>query len=277
MEKMNNRLLPDFEKPPVVEVAVMVQFDAPTLGIPQIMQWWCQIQSQFPGLEQAPPIQTVLESFETKIPKPNVQFQVFDTPPVPRIFMKKANETELIQIQQDRIGYSWRKLKKEDDYPRYYVLRDNFEAQLRSFERFVEQNKLESINPKLCEVTYVNHVFGTTVWHGHNELHKVIPSLTPKLSEGFLTQPEDMQLASRYIIEDENSRRIGRLHIDIEPRFLIKTMEPIYLIRLTARCVPQGKGIEEIFKMLDIGHEWIVRGFTSLTSAEMHKEWGRKR
>jgi uncharacterized protein (TIGR04255 family) len=277
MVKKLTGLLPDFEKPPVVEVAVMVQFEAPILGIPQIMRWWSQVQKEFPGFEQAPPIPPATESFDVpRVPQPFVQFQLLDAPPVPRVFMKKAANTELIQIQQDRFGYSWRKLKPDDDYPRYVVIKDSFSQQLALFEQFLASERLEPMKVTLCEVTYVNHILSSDIWHGHSELHKVIPSVTPKLSDNFLPLPEDMQLAARYII-DTNKNPLGRLYVAIEPRFLTADMTPIFLMRLTARGAPEGPHHEGILKMLDIGHEWIVRGFTTLTSPEMHKAWRRIR
>lgn len=35
---------------------------------------------------------------------------------------------------------------------------------------------------------------------------------------------------------------------------------------------PDGTDMEECFEM---AHEWIVRGFTDLTSIQAHKQWGR--
>jgi len=276
MVRRQNKLLPEFKKPPVVEVAVMVQFDTPKLGVPQIMRWWTKVQENFPGYEQAPPIPPVTESYDaSSVPQPLVQFQMFNTPPMPRVFLKKATDTELIQIQEDRFGYSWRKLKDEDDYPRYVTIIKSFSQQLTAFDKFLKSEKLSSLNPTLCEITYVNHIVGSGVWHGHSELHKVIPSVTPRLSNTFLPLPEDMQFAARYIIHNQNKSPLGRLYVSVEPRFLMADMTPIFLIRLTARGAPQGLGNQGIIKTLDIGHEWIVQAFTALTSVEMHKVWER--
>ncbi len=277
MVKKQAKLLPEYDKPPVVEVAVMVQFEAPTLGIPQIMRWWSQIQDQFPGFEQAPPIPPATESFGIpKITQPLVQFQLLDSLPVPRVFIKKASDTELIQIQQDRFGYSWRKLKPDNDYPRYVSIRETFLQQLVFFEEFLASDHLEAMNSTLCEVTYVNHILGSGVWHGHSELYKVIPFVTPRLSENFLPLPEDIQFAARYIIRT-NKAPLGRLYVSVEPRFLTADMTPIFLMRLTARGAPQGLGQAGILKTVDLGHEGIVRAFTTLTSPEMQKAWRRTR
>ncbi len=271
-------VLPEFDRPPVVEVAVSIQFETPVLGLPQIMRWWILVRDAFPGFEQVAPIPPAAESFDNpKVPQPLVQFQLLNAPPVPRIFLKKAADTELIQIQQDRFGYNWRKLKSEDDYPRYTTIRSSFLQQLDAFERFLANDHLEAMNPVLCEVTYVNHILGSGVWHGHSELHKIIPSVKPRLSEGVLPMPEDMQFAARYIIDPAGGHPLGRLYVNVEPRFLTADMTPIFLMRLTARGSPQGSGHKGILKMIDLGHEWIVRAFTALTSPRMHKAWRRTR
>ncbi len=273
---MTVRLLPEFDNPPVVEVAVSVQFEAPVLGMPQIMQWWSQIHDQFPGFEQAAPIPHATESFDIpKAQQPQITFELLNTPPIHRIFLKSALDTELIQIQQDRLGYSWRKLKPLDDYPRYVEIRKNFQEQLTAFEQFLTKQHLKSIIPTLCEVTYVNHILGGEIWDGHSELHKVFPSVAPRLSDDFLPLPEEMRFALRYVIADAGSNPLGRLYVNVEPRFLPVDMTPILLMRLTVRGAPQGSDQAGILKMLDLGHEWIVRGFTTLTSPEMHKVWRR--
>lgn len=269
--------LPEFAAPPVVEVAVSVQLQAPVLDVPMIMRWWAEVHDRFPGVEHTSPVPPVVESFDTpKIPQPLVQLQLVNTPPVPRFFLKTATETELIQIQQDRFGYSWRRLKESDAYPRYINLRKNFGDQLDAFEKFLAAEHSEPLKAALCEVTYVNHITGGGVWHSHSELQNVIPSVKPRLTEDFLPLPEDMQFTARYIIPGDTGPA-GRLYVAVEPRFLVADMSPIFLMRLTARGFPLGSDHAGMLKMLDIGHEWIVRGFTTLTSKEMHKFWGRTR
>ena len=36
-----------------------------------------------------------------------------------------------------------------------------------------------------------------------------------------------------------------------------------------------GEATEGAMTMMDQAHEWIVRGFAAITSAEMHQRWGR--
>ena len=45
-------------------------------------------------------------------------------------------------------------------------------------------------------------------------------------------------------------------------------------VQLFARGAPIGDGLEGALAFLDLGHDWLVRAFKSLTTLEMHKEWG---
>ena len=268
--------LPEFKSPPVVEVAVSIQFKAPVLTGPSQILWWSQVREKFPKLEQVPPLPRTVETFEPhRSSTPQITLQVSKTPPTPRILMVEQSEAELIQVQQDRFGYNWRKLKPEHTYPRYLSIRNEFVKQLTAFEQFLASEHLEKIVPTQCEVMYVNQIFKEGVWQQHGELHKVIPSVTPHLSENFLPAPESMQFLFNYLIVNEEQKPLGRLYVSVEPSFRASDMEPIFLMSLVARGAPRSEGLEELLRTLDMEHEYIVRGFTALTSPEMHKAWRR--
>jgi hypothetical protein len=59
------------------------------------------------------------------------------------------------------------------------------------------------------------------------------------------------------------------------PAMDLKTQQPMFVLTLTARGRPIGEGIEGALAMLDIGREWIVRGFASVTTRTMHDVWRR--
>jgi len=99
---------------------------------------------------------------------------------------------------------------------------------------------------------------------------------TTRYSDTFLSGPEDIGLRVRYIIPGVDGSPIGRLLVSVDPAYRAEDDRPIYVLLLTARGRPIGQGIEGALGFLDIGREWIVRGFTSLTSPRMHEIWGRR-
>jgi hypothetical protein len=83
-----------------------------------------------------------------------------------------------------------------------------------------------------------------------------------------LGDPERAQTALVCVIRNDD-RQLGRLHVVAEGGPGRAT------ITLTARGEPCGAGIEGVRRFFDIGREWIVKGFTALTSSQMHTEWRR--
>jgi hypothetical protein len=130
--------------------------------------------------------------------------------------------------------------------------------------------------PNQCEVTYVNHIISGAGWERHGELGEILTVWTTRYSDTFLSEPGDIGLRVRYIIPDADGSPLGRLLVGVDPAFRTEDDRPIYVLILTARGRPTSDGIEGAIGFLDVGREWIVRAFTSLTSPRMHEVWGRR-
>lgn len=269
--------LPEFSNPPVVEVAISVQFDAiKKLRTPQLGLLWSEFRKDFPVTEEHPPLDQVFERFglPPKLGGAGVQLQMLDAPPVPRCWFLNDAGTELIQVQPDRFIHNWRKRQGQDNYPRYENLRRTFATELSRFEAFLVREQLGSLAPNQCEVTYVNHIILAESEH-HGQLSRVLAPITLAYTDGFLEAAEDIRAALRYVIKNERGQPIGRLHIAAEPAFRTSDSHPMYVLTLTARGEPGGSSIEEILRFMDIGRDWIVRAFADVTTTEMHQRWGR--
>ena len=267
--------LPEFEEPPVVEVAVSVQFDAPVLDGPLIALRWGQVRDRFPLREETSLLTPTIETFGVP-QEPRIEIQFSGASPAQRLLMLSESKTKLLQIQKDLFGYSWRKLQPEHEYPRYEKIRNDFKCELADFQTFLSAEELGGLSPVQCEVTYVNVILTEEgVWSSHSELGRVIPSATPRLIEGFLPPPEQTRYASQYVIFDEEDVPQGRLYVSVEPTHHMTHKMPMYLMKLTFRGAPQGDGTDGIIKAMNLGHEWIVQGFATLTSSEMHRVWRR--
>lgn len=96
--------LPVFEKPPLVEAALAVQFERlPTLRAPQLGYVWQAFRDRFPKTEEQPLLEPVFEQFG--LPpgsRPGIRFEFSVLPSTPRLWFLNDSGTELVQIQQDR-------------------------------------------------------------------------------------------------------------------------------------------------------------------------------
>lgn len=276
LKALMDKALPEFEQPPVIEVALSVQFDRiEGLRTPQLGVIWQTFRDRFPRFEEHPPLEPAFERFGLKSgAEAGVQLQLFATPPVPRLWFLNQSGNELIQVQQDRFVRNWRKKGDSEEYPRYRVLREQFAKDYVAFSESVSGCTSQTIQPNQCEITYVNIIptpSGTPV----GDLSKVTGLFSLDYSDEGLGLPEEESLACRYVLTS-NQKPIGRLHVGFAPVLRLSDGAPAFRLTITVRGGPAGVELDHVLDFLDFGHEAIVRGFTSVTTQEMHQIWKRK-
>lgn len=268
----SQRTLPDFNEPPVVETVLGVQFlPLKKFSILHFGLYWETIKNEFPQSEVRNPLGQVIERFEAKPPRPFIGLELVSAPEV-RCWFIDASNTRLIQVQQNHFIHNWRKVKDEDVYPHYDNIKPKFVEEWQRFCDFLAKEELEKPEVNQCEITYVNHIEVGKGWKSFGELNKVITCWSGAYSGNFLPDPESVNLNTRYIFPDNK----GRLHVVIQRAIRQLDAKEVLQLNLTARGKPTSSRLEDITEWLDLGHEWIVKGFTDLTTNEMHKVWGRK-
>jgi hypothetical protein len=125
-------------------------------------------------------------------------------------------------------------------------------------------------------VTYINHLESGKGWERHGQLDEALAVWSSRLSDDFLPEPEDTRFAVRYVIPDAEGNPAGRLHVNLQPAYRRADGKAILALELTARGRPLTGGAEGALQFLDLGHEWVVRGFTSITTTRMHEIWERR-
>ena len=156
-------------------------------------------------------------------------------------------------------------------YLAYGDRRRDFEGKLTALSRFLEQHDVGSLKPSSCFVTYINHVELRGVAEYGPLLQKALAFWSNTTSDGWLPPVEAATANLTFTMPD----KLGRLHVGFAPAYRNEDKKYMLRLELTARGMPREASIPASLDWLDIGHEWIVRGFTSLTRPEMHKTWGR--
>jgi uncharacterized protein (TIGR04255 family) len=265
--------LPDFSHPPVVEVALGLQFEPlPRLDTPAIARFWFEdIRSRFPEWTSAPALPPTIEWFG--VPgQPRLIFGWGPGQMAGRSIFQDQSKKELLQLQQDRFVRNWKKAGADDTYPRYEKIRASFIDELNALRRFIAEQKLGDLVPTQCEVTYVNHI-PLQEARELGQVGFVVSAWSGQFSDNRLSAPETVEIATHHaIVVDGNA--IGRLHIAISPGYL--DSGPLLVLTLTARGRPAGPSDHQILDFLNLGREQIVRGFASITTPQMHTRWGRK-
>jgi uncharacterized protein (TIGR04255 family) len=267
--------LPSFERPPLNEVVLSVQFDPLFQLHPALLGlFWGTIKDQFPNVQSQPAIDPVIERVGVSGAVSTMPI-FFQGNPAPRLWFLNTTGNELIQVQQDRFLRNWRQIADSDQYPRYEEhIRPRFCDDYGRFLAFLRAERVAEPAPNQCEVTYVNVIQSLQASDTHADLEKVLRSCQTDIAgvDGLIF--EDGRFLLRYQIMDGQSF-VGRLHISVEPQLKRSDGSPIILLSLTARGRPLGEGIQGVLDFFDLGRRMIVKTFAAITTNEMQSVWGR--
>jgi uncharacterized protein (TIGR04255 family) len=269
---MGETSLINYENPPLIEVVCGIMFKPiTTLLTPHFGVLWERFKSEYPNCREVAPLTAVIEQFGSER---EVAIGFTDVPPLPRIWFIHKEENGIIQVQRDRFIINWRKVRAEDEYPRYHHVNNLFRKSLSQFEAFLKENKIGEIAHLQYEMTYINHIPQKEGWETLEGIGELFPDF-PYRSHGkrILPGPEGINFRMRF----ELPNQAGRLHVNVRSAELTPTKTPIILLELTARGIGPDKTGEGMWKWFDLAHEWIVYGFADLTSEEVQRKiWKRK-
>ena len=125
----HDRGLPEYARPPVVEVALAIQLDAAigyrSLDLAGIASHWAK---EYPNVEERTPLPMMGFDSDT----PDVTLDVSDETETPRLWLQNNAGDRVVQLQQDRIVVNWKQGSNDKTYPRYTSIR---EALLDAWQR----------------------------------------------------------------------------------------------------------------------------------------------
>jgi uncharacterized protein (TIGR04255 family) len=272
--------LPSFRKPPVVETVLAVQFD-PIEGFSNghLGAFWASLGDPWGSPSDVAPLDQAVEALDEEQTWGPEGIQLRLSPkPAARLRIVRADNDQMIQVQNGWFVYNWRKTANEPAYPRYGEVRREFDARLSDFRSFLETAGLPDIQPNLWEVTYVNHLDQGPLWKEVGDWADVVPGLLgrPRTPEAvaFETVSGDWS----FVLGDKMGRlRIRLAHGKRDGDAPGHDGTEFLLLRLTARGpIPQADGWNALNGGLNLGRDCIVRTFTQLTSDRAHQTWERE-
>ncbi len=237
--------------------------------MPYFGLYWNEIRREYPKFLVQPPLGSQVERFGSDARVVPALTLEFGDASRSRCWFFHENDVQLLQLQDSRLILNWRKLTEKTEYPHYGQFRPRFEAEWKRFDAFLRTTDLPTPAVVQCEVTYVNIIPRGSGWNDFSELERVTPAWSGR--HEWLPGPESVALNARYLIPND----LGRLHVALQPVIRNVDAAEVLQLTLTARGRPRSSDLEGILEWFDLGHEWIVRGFTDLTSEGMHKLWMR--
>lgn len=264
--------LPKFRRPPVVETALSVQF-SPLLGLSNAhLGWyWGKLlgPKDWPQVIEQPRLIDLPERFDD-VNWSNLPGGIGVPFPFGRFQFIRADQERMIQVQNSRFIYNWR--RRENEYPTFDKILPEFESHLNGFTTFCKQEL--DVEPMFAfwELIYVNHIFQGELWKQPVDWPKILPGLLiPHVSEE-ASLFETANGEWHFRLHDSRGRlRIAIMHA----RFQEHGQQEALVVQITARG---SAGPEKGYRVLDglnIGHAAIVKTFTNITSQRAHDVWER--
>lgn len=266
--------LAKFADPPLIETATSVQFDPIRAPLDSMLglAWQEVFRNKYPlPPGQAGPIEPQFEFFDERLsPLSDVAYR--RNPPAIRLLMYSESRHWLVQLQNGRLVFNWRKLDR-DDYPHWDKTFSEFTDAYTNFKQFVASHNLGAIKPNQWEVTYVNHLVRGCDWNDSGEWADWFPGLIGETTHA--TANGLRYDKGFYAISMEIEPQLGRLHVVAEPGFhrLQEQTNELLVIRLTARGSVKDNSDERLTEGLNLGRCAIVRTFEQISSEQAHAHW----
>jgi uncharacterized protein (TIGR04255 family) len=251
--------LPDYERPPIDEVVLGVQFRR-FQGFSQahVGLIWNEIRDRYPRTEDQPPIVQLSPALPPGLPLQFAGVGLF------RVWLISADDTRVLQIQNDRLLHNWRR-RNNAEYPRFESLAKEFLEQFNRFERLIGPCSLEQV-----EVTYIN-------WLPSKRASDFfLPARSRKWSDPQLAkQPAAYQWSGQYTVGSEGPTSTGTLSIGCNSAIRPFPPPPETGTQFTLTFnAPVSTG-SSLRTLMETGRSTIVRAFTDLTSRSAQEDWGR--
>ena len=269
------RSLPSYERPPVVEVVLGVQFDAlPGFTSGHLGWFWkSKLDNTWGKAADAPRLPDVFEGFSPQktawVPR-RIRIQIAGESGPDRLQISNTADDRMIQVQDTRFVYNW--IKKNGVYPRYPSILAEFDRYYALFLEFSITAGLSEIRPNHWEVTYVNRIPSGDLWNTPSQWHSIVPGLFSPAYQYGGTSFESLNGEWRSVVQNNQARLHVVAHYQ-DARSSNEDDAGDLVLNLTARGrVTESQTLSD---GLNLGHETIVRAFDDMTSEAAHTHWGK--
>lgn len=265
--------LPSFRRPPVVETALSVQFQIlERFGNAHLGLFWQLVREDFPERHDADPIEPQLERFGdarelSRLP----QLRLVTSHQGARLRMSSADGHEMLQLQNGRLVYNWRRLEN-GEYPRWRNVKPVFLSALGKFQSFLESESIDELRPQQWEVTYVNYFERGREWESPCDWPALLPSLLGHADRVSVASFESLGYRSSFVIPEQ----AGRLHVELNHGLSGPETDSkeLLIMKLTARG--EITEIEQMESRLSLGRNTIVGAFGEMTGDCAQQLWERE-
>ncbi|WP_420437288.1 TIGR04255 family protein [Candidatus Poriferisodalis sp.] len=256
---------PDYIHPPVTEVALAVQFAEPLpIGagkVEHMSEVW----------EDMVPVSSIREPLPPLNPYVGSEEDAAASPPTQRLWLTDDTGNRVVQFQSDRLTVNWQKSDERDEYPRFEAIRAFFVTAWQRLADRLEADGLEAPEPNVCDVLYMNQLGEAQGWSGSSDTAALLAPWNGSHSDEFLPEPEMTGIYLHYHLPT-----FGWLNVEAWEATDDDENGLLALYLQSRGHLPiEDCNLDGALAFMDEAREWIVRGFTSVTTEHGHRIWGR--
>lgn len=242
-----------FEKSPLAEVIFGVEFNAQNFSAVHFGLYWQEIKEKF---AQRP------------LDRPPIEDNQFISllPPLRRVWFESNDKKELIQLQDNRFYYNWR--KRDQEYPYFEKILPLFLAEWEKLTNWWLKTEEKKLQPIRYQMSYVNQIEADLGWHGVQDSPQIFNFLESNWQSFELT-PSVFNSNLEFVLPEEK----GGLSVKINQGIKPQDNTQVLTLNLTSVSKNVDTEIETWFKLV---HQSTVEVFLSLISQETKNLWGLK-
>lgn len=261
----NKSELASFRKPPLSEVYCGLVFKPlDRFQIHHIGLLWLRFQDEFPKIQYA----NRIGELPTEILK-------VGRLAVSRAWFVSDLDDQLVQVQDDRIIFNWRRRSDAGDYPRYPYVIEGFKKAYETLNIFVDEQELGTVEPTEYEMSYINVIPKGDGWDRGGNLDGILPDFCWQASaDRTLPTPNVYSWQAVFAIPSDK----GLLFAKLDQVTSIPKEEQALRLTLTVKGIDEDPSQEAMNDWFGEAHEVIVNAFADLTHKNVQDQiWERKK
>jgi uncharacterized protein (TIGR04255 family) len=175
----------------------------------------------------------------------------------------------MVQVQESRFHLNWRKARKDIEYPRFPAIYERFNDVFRTFSEFLKTEGIKVPKISRYELTYINEL-DSPAKNDVRSLQQYVKMFDwGRVQPSFL--PEPLSVSAAWVFDLPDGK--GQMNVSENRARRPDGWEGILLTLACSGSTSETYGAESWFST---AHEWIVRGFTDITTTEAQQQWQRE-
>lgn len=254
--------------PPIVELVISAQFatERPVDTTKLVLFWNEYLRAEYPVASEAPAIEDTFEKFGDNVrwQQPSIRLNLETTPQLRFQFTSSARD-RMVQLQPTRLILNW--VRKEEAYPRFSTLREEFSRRFTSWQTFAAGQDIGEVVPNQWELCYVNFIPRGELWKTPDEWHRVSSLFVDSVSDFEPLVLEDRTFQWRMRLPDAR----GRITLSVGQ---VKNSDGQLGMQLVILARGPASTDAEVVDRLQTAHDEIIKLFDRLATTEAKEHWG---